>query len=530
MRAPVRPGSLAAVPDNGRSLAALLRPLLSRLREQPHVGAAALALLFTYAFFVGPPAWNQNSRLALTRALVEQRAVTIDDWQVTTGDKSFRDGHFHSDKAPGVSLLSTLPYALFVLERRLTGGDLPDVRVAPLDPTLVAADALPEPEDRAPGDALVYNPAQLTALWLCRMFAVSLPTLLAGGLLYLLILGDAPMPTQAQRRRAMAVSLLWLLATPALGYGCALYGHQLTAALLISSVALVVLTAPTLARDPSPRAERGLGLLVGGLLGWAVLAEYTAAVPVAMIVAWIAWRRGWRLALWTAVGGLPWALLLAGYHQWAFGGPLKTGYDFVYLPEFAEGMAVAYGIGRPDPAVAVQLLFGSYRGLFYLSPVLLLAAWGLATRKRAADADSDPLASLRGGDLVLAAGIFAWYLGLNSAYYMWDGGASLGPRHMVPALPFLALGLAVAWDRLPWATLVLGALSCAHMVLITAAGPEAPGYGNPIWAYALPELFAADQPGTATTLGRLLGLPGPLSLLPLGLLWWLLWPFGSKTP
>jgi hypothetical protein len=59
-------------------------------------------------------------------------------------------------------------------------------------------------------------------------------------------------------------------------------------------------------------------------------------------------------------------------------------------------------------------------------------------------------------------------------------------------------------------------------VVITAAAPEAPSWGNPIWAYAVPDLLAESSGTGATTLGRLLGLPGLLSLLPLFGLWWLL--------
>lgn len=497
------------------------RELLAGLAEHPRLWAIALALTCTFGFFVGPPAWNQNSRLALTRALVEHGEAVIDDWHVTTGDKSYRDGHFYSDKAPGVSLLATLPYAGYYGFRRLSGADLPAVRVIPLDPALTAADQIPAPEDRLPGDVLAYNSAQLVALWLCRMVVISLPTLAAGALFYLVMLRELG----GDRRRATWVVLAWLLATPSLGYACGFYGHQLSGSLLIASYALVVLAD---GRSLEPGLGRGLGLVVGGLLGWAVLCEYTAAVPVVLLLGWASWRRGWRVAAWIAVGGLPWALVLGAYHSWAFGGPLKTGYDFVYLEEFAEGMAVAYGIGLPDPAVLAQLLFGSYRGLFYLSPLLLLAVWGLGLRLCQADPGTGAGAPLRRGDLILAVAIIAWYLLLNSGYYMWSGGAALGPRHAVPMLGFLAIGLGPAITHLPRAFAVLGAISCAQILLITAAGPEAPAHGDPIWAYAVPKLFAATPPpgatGTATTLGRLLGLPGPLSLLPLAALWWFLWP------
>jgi hypothetical protein len=511
---------VAEVPLTIRGLAS---ELLARVREHPRVSAVALLLLCSFAFFVGPPAWNQNSRLALTRALVEHGDVTIDEWHVTTGDKSWRDGHFYSDKAPGVSLLAVPPYAGFHVFRRATGAELPRVRVIPLDPAIAAAGLTPEPEARLPGDVLAYNSATLMALWLCRMFAVSLPTLLAGGLFYLVMLREL----EGRWREATWASLIWLLATPTLGYACGLYGHQLVGSLLFASFALIVLT------DRQPRLGAGVVWLIGALLGWAVLCEYTAAVPVALIVAWASWRRGVGLGLALILAGVPWALVLAGYHTWAFGSPLATGYDFVYLEEFAEGMAVNYGIGAPDLAVLGQLTFGSYRGLFYLSPVLLLASWGLVVRlgERARGREISPSnvgEPLRVGDLVLALSIVAWYLLLNSAYYMWDGGASLGPRHAVPMLGFLAIGLGPALRWFPGATALLGVVSCLHMVLITAAGPEAPSHGNPIWAYAVPKLFEPVSPGAATTLGRLLGLPGPLSLVPLFVLWWLLWPTRSQ--
>ena len=73
-----------------------------------------------------------------------------------------------------------------------------------------------------------------------------------------------------------------------------------------------------------------------------------------------------------------------------------------------------------------------------------------ATAGRGVDVVYDPV----GGDTTeRAMKTLAWegrllvigfYLALNSGYYMWDGGAALGPRHCVPMLPFLALGLVAA--------------------------------------------------------------------------------------
>ena len=93
---------------NDAGLFEILEPLR---RYRSLLLAPLLGVLLSYAYFVAAPAWNQNSRLALTRALVERHTTIIDDDHETTGDKSFRDGHFYSDKAPGTSLLATIPYA-----------------------------------------------------------------------------------------------------------------------------------------------------------------------------------------------------------------------------------------------------------------------------------------------------------------------------------------------------------------------------------------------------------------------------------
>src|SRR5687768_17164455 len=103
----------------------------SSLRPLRAISASALALWLTTSFFVGAPAWNENSRFALTRAIVEDGSVAIDRFHETTGDKAYRDGHYYCDKAPGTSWLAVPAYALVYAVRRPTGGELPDVRVRP---------------------------------------------------------------------------------------------------------------------------------------------------------------------------------------------------------------------------------------------------------------------------------------------------------------------------------------------------------------------------------------------------------------
>lgn len=466
----------------------------------------ALVLFGSYAYFVPAPAWNQNSRFALTRALVERGSTIIDPDHETTGDKSFRDGHFYCDKAPGASLLAALPYAVFHAIGRITGAELPGATVIPQDPRDAKAGRAPSLAERKPGDRILYNRAHRLGSYFAGIFSVGVLSVLGALALWLVALRQAA----GNVAIASACALTYGLATPAFAYSTALYGHQSCGALLMIAFAGATLAARG--------ADRGCALLVGTALGLAVTIEYTAALPAAGFALWWWWRQGLRSALWLGAAAVPWALLLAAYHTIAFGGPLSTGYDWVWLPEFAEGMRVRYGIGRPDPEVLLSIAFGAYRGLFYLSPVLLLAAWGLVV---AAVSRPRPGAAIDGLPARIAVAVCIYFLLLNAGYYMWDGGAAIGPRHVVPMLGMLATGLVHARRIVPHAFATLAIVSAAQLLLATAAMPEAPQSGNPLWEFALGHVLGRDAStdAIASNLGLLLGLPGAWSLLPLLGLW-----------
>jgi GNAT superfamily N-acetyltransferase len=103
--------ALALRPRRGDAARDVQRPAPSpviRWRD-PRVRILAVALFAAYAWFFQGGGWNQNTRLALTRAVVEQQSLRIDatarvGGRLVTGDYAERDGHYYSDKAPGSSL------------------------------------------------------------------------------------------------------------------------------------------------------------------------------------------------------------------------------------------------------------------------------------------------------------------------------------------------------------------------------------------------------------------------------------------
>jgi len=474
--------------------------MIARVREVlGRPGAALFALVFVgYAYFYQAGGWNQNSRFDLTRAIVEHGTLVIDRYEQNTGDESRRAGHIYCDKAPGVSMLAVPAWAL-----------------------VYAASAHPP------------RPAQLAVgAWFATVTAIGIPSALAVIALMLLArrLG-------LSRERAAVIAAGWGLATLAFPYSTLLYGHQLIAAAVITAFLLVVDR-----RDASVRRLAAVGFLLGA----AVAVEYTAAlaaVPIAgyaLAVRVAPWR---RVLIAMAAGAVVPGIALAAYHAAAFGGPLTLPYAFSTQKHRHQGWFM--GLGMPEPRVLAQITFSSYRGLFYAAPWLLLAVPGGVRWWRLG----------RRAEVVVGGSIVVLFLWLNSSLVDWQGGWAMGPRYLIPAIPFLAMLAAgvlmppapgTRWERavadrrvrrglgIGFAALLV--LSAVLMLVGTAVKPEVDSHvRRPFQDFLLPHFWrgelgvstqgidmVANPPGAppqAWNLGHALGLEGGAALAPLVLAW-----------
>jgi hypothetical protein len=195
-----------------------------------------------------------------------------------------------------------------------------------------------------------------------------------------------------------------------------------------------------------------------------------------------------------------------------------------------------FGVGGLQPARIAQLLFGVYRGLFVYCPVLLFAVLAAPRAWRSAH---------RRFFVGIWAGAVALLL-LNASYSYWQGGVCFGPRHLVPAIPLLALSVAYlpgSWMRSP-VFLALAAAGIAINAIGTATTPFVSEYDTNPLSHSYRELVAAGalainpvrfltpsaeaaarwrEPerfrGASFNLGQRLGLARWWSLLPLAV-WW----------
>lgn len=409
--------------------------------------AVAVALVVAPVF--QPLMAQQASRYALTAALWDGRTVVLDDYaHLLSVDRAERGGRLYSDKAPGQPALAVPAYAAY----RLFGG-----------PPATAARWYADP-----------------GLWIVSLWSAALPAAVLAVLMRRLALRAAP-------RGATVAALALAFGTMLLPFATVLFSHVLAGALGLGAYLLV----------SRPRPGRGALAAAGLVAGLAVTVEYTMAF-VALLVAAVALARHGRRVGWLVAAAVPAGAALAAYHWVAFGGPLTTGYRFSgFAEQHSRGIV---GVRPPEPALLAEVLLGE-RGLFVLTPVVLVGVVGAVLLLRARGQART--------DAAVALGVLAFFLVVMGGWGNATGGASPGPRYAVPALPFLASGVAVAWQRSPWLTGAAAAVGAATMGLATFTLPLAqPSEPSALawWAGRLADGQVADT--------LLTGVAGPLGIVP----------------
>jgi hypothetical protein len=301
------------------------------------------------------------------------------------------------------------------------------------------------------------------------------------------------------------------LGTMILPFSTLLFSHVFAAMLAFAAFALMVHER---AGPPRPMLLAAAGLLAG----YGITSEYPVAFAAAVLGCYLLSRpgalapralasRAGAYVLGVIVGIIP--LLLynhAAFNSW-------THLAYADVPRQQKGF---FGIGVPSLHVLATLLFDS-RGLFTLSPVLLLGAIGTVMIYRRG----------RRAEALCIGAICACYLGYNSGYYLPFGGGAPGPRFLITALPFLGFPIALALKRFPGPTIALAAVSIVAAVLATLTHPLV-GYENEtvIWGKLLlgnchvaagaPAIVGCQSEPFQPTIASAFGL---------GRSWGAIWPF-----
>lgn len=360
--------------------------------------ALVVGLVLLTAFGVMQSTSTQDeTRLALTRALVTHGSVRIDRWRETE-DRAFFAGHYYTDKAPGLSVAAIPAYGI----ERAAGGTASPWRGR-------------------------------WSRWLVRL-------LVNGPLLAFAILLVGRRAESLAEGSGAVVAVALGLGTILGALASILFDHVGAAAIAFAAFVLAM------------RDERR-PVWAGALAGTAVLFDYSSGIVLCVLGVAVA-VRGLRRAAWYAAGAVPPLLALAAYDQAAFGSPFHLSYRYVQNHFAAQQHSGLFGVGMPSLQDLRAVLVGGSglhvgTGFLVTSPLLLASAAGAVLLWRR---------GLRLEVAVIACVSLA-YLVYDAGYFLPYGGSSPGPRFAATALPFAVLPLAEALRRARIPTLVLVALS-----------------------------------------------------------------------
>jgi hypothetical protein len=348
---------------------------------------------------------------------------------------------------------------------------------------------------------------EFALLYFARIACLIIPSLV------LLLLVRRYLTTVVGLEIANLVTAIYATGTLAFSYSQQFVSHQSTAVLAFACFYCLW------------RLRRGewrvRGYALAGLLGGSIVAaEYTGALALlplgvyGMLTVHGGRRRGSLVLLSFAGLAVPVAAL-AAYHQAAFASPLATGYrylnDLGYQGWHQGGFL---GVHLPKARAFFQSFFSPSRGLFTLSPVLLLSLPILLNPRFLRQKDPDIWLSLA------TLSLYAYFTS-SFAYESW--GWTTGPRHLTSLIPFLLLPLALSfeslrdgeggWLRLLRASFTLAAvaLSIAVTSVMTMLNYISDTFTNPLYQVALPLALHGFLPHSVLSL---MGLSNPGAALP----------------
>ena len=509
---------------NIQSVKAALRQWISTHRVELLL---FVLLCTTYAYFYQSTGDNEAARFDQIRTLLEDRTLAINKHWWNTADVIHyqKDGsdHIYPNKAPGTSLLSAVPFGVL---STILG--------------IFRAAGLPE---------WIY---WHLLTYLTVVFTVGLLSALAAVAIYRVLIRI----TSDAYFSALTVLAIWL-GTIAFPFSTLFFSHQLAAALLAIAFCLLF----TFGGDQIlPRRRASAKLCAAGLLmGFGVTTEYPTALLVVLLsiyAVWVTYRHKFPLKQNAillgacAVGLLVGVSALLLYNVAAFGKAFYIPYEAYssagsyFYSTYSHGWMGLRWLGfRHFLHALASITIYPPIGLLYIgtqdwrvyacNPVLWLCIPGLAIMiwKRAFRAEGVLITAM-------ASAYILFITSYGTSIYDWSGASYLGPRHIIPLLPFLALPLYFGAHKLRFLFYPLLAISVFYMLLATATDPRVSfPFEIPARDFLLPNYLRGKlaqnaaclfdsahrnltRDSTAFNLAKVARIPGYYQLAPL-MLWWL---------
>lgn len=386
-----------------------------------------LAFFILYLFFIHWAGWYENSIFAMIRAIVDEKRFEIDSYANQTSDRAYFNGHYYSEKSPMSAIFGTPVYASWKLiynslfpqnfKTAYSGSNRYLVRWSKNNTSII--------EYINPGFFILNSMILITVFIPCLFSTLTV----------LLVYKISKFFTKNERHRIFIViaaglgSLIFPYAlnlnTPAIGTFFAFFSFYIMF---------------NLGMTKKKKKEKSHLLLSGVLLGLAVLSDYSTTPLAGLIffyqITKFEMSKIKNFILGCFIGILPFLI----YNYAILGYPFEALQKYMDREVFTtvpEKVLNSYGFLIPNLGVTYQILFGSYRGLFYYYPIYFLLVLGIPhmTKKFKKEA-------------ILILLIFIFYLIFNSSRITWHGGYTFGPRYMYYLTPFTMIPVLFAFKYL----------------------------------------------------------------------------------
>ena len=466
-------------------------------RDKPAAIVLFLVCWISYGYFFHGANWGTNASMDLTRAIVAKGEFFIDEYTFNTGDLSEYNGHFYAAKNPGASFFAVPAHFLIHIFS-------------------------PNAFDSFLGSQYAVHATTL--------FSFSLFSALAVALFFLWL------RRFANYYPALGAAVVFSLGSMFFEYSSSISAQGLVAGLYAVACYLIWKTG-----DGNERGQVGFAAVfaTGLVLGFAVFSDPIAIFSVPLFMVVIAVKKT-KLAQWAAffAGALIPAVLLAVYNFYSFDSIFTTAY--LYQDSMFNHQDAFLGVlGAPSLTTLYYITLHPFRGLFWSSPVMVLSLFGLLW-----------LFKQRETRLVafLCSGVMIIYVTFNISYMNWNGGMSVGPRHLIASLPFFSASLVMIFSGpiiLRVLAIFLAGLSILVHLAVCLVNPFVPiskqtlnPYTEHIVSVLLKNTVSTNNISYLPTsprhylsqetwlekwasynVGELLGLEGLLSALPLLFVW-----------
>jgi hypothetical protein len=378
-----------------------------------------LTFFIIYSFFVFWIGWNEQSHFALTRAIVDEGKLDIDSFANQTSDRAFYNGHYYSDKDPGLSFLAVPIYASWRFIYNFFPNDFKEKYVGANESiiTKVGENNTPVVDYVNPGFFILISMILLT------VFTSSL----VSALTIILIYKISKYFTKNENYRLFLIIIA--------GLGTLLFPYALVFMKHATETFFAFLSFYLLFKAKQEKIKENKYFVLSGLsIGFAMSCSITIAIiGIACLAYLISFKR--EKIFYFVIGGLVGILPFILYNYFVFGIPFTLS-RYYMDPKIWPELGGIYGLNTPNLFVILRLTFDPYKGLFFYYPILLLSLIGLYYMYKKFKIES-----------FLIVFIFFAFLLMNSSWWAWWGGTCFGPRHLTPIIPFLVLPLLYIFEK-----------------------------------------------------------------------------------